>query len=147
MKVKCIINHGALLSSQYYHSGAESEIYYDGKGINETVSFPLVIGKEYLVYAMALNYDYMWYFVANENYRYYPIWYPCALFDVVDERISKYWVYSHQTGINFIQPQTFWAFPEWAEDPDYYTKLTSSYHREIKLFEGYKILMDNEFTR
>lgn len=144
MKIKCISNERKWLKKVYEYDERDTEIYYNGLGPDEDYIFPLSVGKEYMVYGMVINCGCVWYFIANEDFDFYPVFAPAPLFEVVDNRLSKYWVYSHQTGTHFIEPQTTWAFPEWAEDPDYYTKLIEGYEREKLLFNQYKSLLDNE---
>lgn len=37
------------------------------------------------------------------------------------------------------------AYPEWASDPRYYDRLSDNCEREVKIFERYRQLIDNEY--
>jgi hypothetical protein len=131
MKVKCIYNKGIYLPKDL--------------GINDDSIFPLKLDKEYIVYSMTINSGYAWYYVCDENFTYYPIWKPCPLFEIVDNGISHYWIFSYKKGINYIKAHAIWAYPEWASDPDYYDKLTDGDEKEVSIFQAYKERMDLEF--
>jgi hypothetical protein len=133
MKVKCIEKAVSLLPEKIKsnYSISDSE-------------FSIAIGKEYLVYAMTVHYGYVWYYICDESCSYYPIWNPSSFFQVVDGSLSRHWIYSLKEGERAtLRPR--WAFREWAEDPDYYDKLTDGEEKEVAIFKAYKTLMDMEF--
>lgn len=59
---------------------------------DETID--LVLGKDYVVYALSEFYDYVWYCISEDEDSLYPMWYPCALFEIVDPRLSRFWIFS-----------------------------------------------------
>ncbi len=136
MKVKCIYNNGINLPK---------DIFVEGSGYTEASTFPLKIDKDYVVYAMTIKNGYVWYYLCNENFCYYPVWSPSPLFEIIDHKLSRYWVFSYKKGINYIKAFPRWAYPEWAENPDYYDKLTDGDKKEVNIFKTYKELMDLEF--
>lgn len=105
----------------------------------------LVANQEYVVYAMTLRSNYVWYYLCTRNLD-YPTWHASPLFEVVDGSMSKYWKFSFiwEKEINFIE--TTWAYPEWANDPNgYYGNLIDGDAHETEIFAQYKKLMDMEF--
>lgn len=98
------------------------------------------LDKEYLVYAMCLENNIFWYCICNENYTYYPIWYSYKLFEVIDNRLSRFWVFKNDD--NFF----IFTFPDWAKDRYFNDKLTDGIKEQVEIFYKYKNLMDLEFT-
>ncbi len=108
--------------------------------------FWLELNKYYIVYAMTIRSNYVWYYVCDKGISYYPSWKPAPLFEVIDGSISKYWIFSfiQKKEIKYID--TTWAYPEWANAPNtYYGKLTDGDEEEVEIFKQYKRLMDLEF--
>ena len=133
MKVKCIENKVLLLPDEIKK--------------NYSISYPefsVLVGKEYVVYGMTLNLGYIWYYLCDEHFDYYPVWKPSSFFEVVDSRLSRYWIYSYQVHPD-IETYPVIAFPEWANNLDYYDKLTDGDDPEVAIFKTYKELMDLEF--
>ena len=136
MKVKCIFNKGSSLPK---------DLLGNYSGFKENTVFPLVLEKEYLVYGIIMHRGYVWYYLCDEDYTYYPIWNPSPLFDVVDNKISKYWVYSFRRGESHLSTSVEFVYPEWANDPFYYDSLTNGDDEQVNIFKYYKELMDLEF--
>ncbi len=126
MKVKCVANTGELLPETYLKP-------------DNTAAFALTIGKEYVVYAMREWQGKFWYYICDDNYTYYPMQNPAPLFEIVDNRVSKYWrLMVYPNGVLRI------AFEEWFDDPKFYDKLTDQEESEVLIFEKVKELMDAE---
>ena len=136
MSLKCLFNKGKDLPSDLFFSGSSCKV---------SSNFFLEIGNEYIVYAMIVNDGYIWYYICDENFTYYPKWHPCPLFEIVDDRLSKYWVFSYRREIDNNSSEFIWAYPEWANDPMYYENLFDGREREVKIFRQYKLKMDLEF--
>jgi hypothetical protein len=136
MIVRCLSKYGKDLP-------IEALIPQDGFGVN--TEFRLIPGKYYIVYGMVLYSGYIWYYICDESDLYCPYWNPSPLFEVVDGRISRYWMFSYKKGIRYFKPQAIWTYSEWADDPDYYDLLTDGEEREVQLFKAYKQLMELEF--
>ncbi len=133
MKIKCVENRKKLLPEEIRSNYSISD--------NE---FSIKIEKEYVVYAMTLHCGHVWYYICDESYSYYPVWNPSPFFIVIDGKLSRYWVYSFIEGeITTLRPR--WGFSQWAEDPDYYDRLTDGEEAAVALFKTYKELMDIEF--
>lgn len=139
MKVKCIANKGSFLPN---------DLLTHRSFFTKDTKFALVCGKEYVVYAMTLHMGYVWYYICDGDFTYYPIWKPSPLFDVIDGRISRYW---HYWTIRYPEGQSdlayvTWAYKEWARDLwNYYGALTDGEEQAVKIFKKYKSLMDLEF--
>lgn len=78
-----------------------------------------------------------------------PIFYQSELFEVVDDRLSKYWVYS---SLNFNHPtktgnrNVMLTFPEWAHNANFFDLLVNSDEGSWKTWRNYKSLMEVEFA-
>ena len=136
MIVKCIAKFGRDLP-------LDALVLRDGFDVEQ--EFRLIINKHYVVYGMILYSGYVWYYICDESYGYYPSWNPSPLFNVEDGRLSKYWLYSFEKGKNRDMSETRWAYPEWVNEPYYYDHLTDGDEREVKIFQKYKAHMDIEF--
>jgi hypothetical protein len=130
MKIRCIANTGASLR----------EHYLDPKrGLTKDLKYGLTIGKEYVVYAFYEWEGQIWYYIADDHNMYYPMQNPAPLFEVVDDRLSKYWRFNlRQNGLLRV------AFSQWFTVPYFYDKLTDQEPAEVDLFKRIKYLMDRE---
>lgn len=130
MIVRCIANNGKFLPENYIDPA---------RGYTKKVELPLTVGKEYVVYAIRSWQGIVWYYICDDNYSYYPIQTPAPLFEVVDNRVSKYWQF-------MLDPNGVlrFAFEQWFTDPCFYDKLTDQEEAEVEIFEKVKELMDAE---
>ncbi|MCU0517763.1 MAG: hypothetical protein MUC60_13045 [Oscillatoria sp. Prado101] len=130
MRIRCMANTGASLPENYLNQSVF---------ITERTEFNLTVGKEYIVYAFYEWKGEIWYYICDDNYTYYPMQNPAPLFEVVDDRVSKYWrVKLSPKGLLEI------AFEEWFADPYFYDKLTDQEEAEVSIFEKVKERMDAE---
>lgn len=136
MKVICKSDRGFSLPE---------EIFKDGTSFSKETNFYLNVGEKYTVYGMTIYMGYVWYYICDRLYSYYPSWKPCPLFEVIEGDLSIYWVFNFFMDSNPQYSQTIWAFPEWANDEYYYDQLTDGKEEQVKIFKGYKELMDLEF--
>ena len=130
MKIRCIANTGAALPESYFlpHLCYQKE-----------TDFQVTVAKEYVVYALYEWEGKIWYYICDDNYTYYPIHKPAPLFEVLDDRVSKYWRFKLEpNGLLTI------AFEQWFSEPYFYDKLTDQEEREVLIFENVKELMDAE---
>ena len=114
-------------------------------GYDENTELALLVGKEYVVYGVTTYLGCVWYYICDENYSYYPIWNPAAVFEVVDGRISAYWSCNHFQRPGNSKGQLLLAFKEWTADIYYYDRLTDGDELAVSIFQHYKALMDAEF--
>jgi hypothetical protein len=138
MRVKCIARTGADLPEDCLDPAA---------GFKREAEFALIIDKEYNVYALTLFLNYVWYYICDEDYVYYPVWNPSPLFEVADGRLSKYWKYNFfRATSRWPKNKTIFSFEEWAANPyQYYDNLTNEEEAEVAIFKRYKNLIDLEY--
>jgi len=130
MKVRCIANTGASLPENYLDPSG---------GYTKKLKFGLTIGKEYVVYAFYEWEGQVWYYIADDDYMYYPMQNPAPLFEVVDDQLSKYWRFKlWENGLLEV------AFPQWFSDLYFYDKLTDQEPAEVDLFKKIRAVMDRE---
>lgn len=128
MKIKCVENR--------------EELFKDRFQTNDSFT-SLEIKKEYIVYALTQFYNYTWYCILDGN-SLQPMWYPYFLFEIIDPKISRYWIFNFKSNFNK-QLVPFLGFPEWAKDDYYYHNLIEGEEKENKIFLKYQKLMDLEF--
>ena len=137
MKVRCISNLGKEMPKDCR-----------GIGFDEKTVFDLILGKDYTVYGFTVKSGYIWYYICDEMYEreviHYPIWQPAPLFEVIDGKMSKYWMCNFKMG--YCSEDTFQlvAFEEWVNDLVYYDRLTDGIEFDVEIFKRYKTLMDSE---
>ncbi len=137
MKVKCISNLGK--------DFPDDLIDIRGGYRKDTKFDELLVGKEYVVYAITVVNGYFWYYIADEHYLYFPVYKPAVLFEITDPRLSKYW----KIGFEFYKEEglkeQIIAYKEWVDEPSYYDFLSDDRKREVEIYNRYKKLMDVEF--
>jgi hypothetical protein len=130
MKICCIANTGEFLPDEYIDPP---------RGYTKKIKLALTIGKEYVVYAIREWKGTIWYYICDDIFSYYPMENPAPMFEVVDNRVSKYWQLEvSPNGLLTI------AFEQWFTDPYFYDKLTDQEEAEVEIFEKVKELMDAE---
>ena len=133
MIVKCIKNNcvsiaGAIPNGRYYGDSSLLEV-----------------GKYYVVYAMYISEDISFHIDTNS---YLPGHFPSSLFDMVDPRLSKYWVLGSycKPRDNSIQKFTILSYPEWALNyPEFWEKFVDGDKDTRDRFYRFKELVDHEY--
>jgi hypothetical protein len=126
MLVRCLYNKSSDLPADLL----------EATGYNSRTDFGLTIGKHYIVYAITVRDNYLWYYIDDDYSYVYPVGEPAPLLSIVEGRMSRYWVCSYSIIV----------FPEWANDPyNFYDALTNGDEEEEEIFLRYKKLMDVEF--
>lgn len=133
MIIKCINNKTRDLPDDIINSRFTS---YDTLHLNKA--------EIYVVYSMNIYFGYVWYFTIRKGIN-YPLAYPSPAFEIVDGRLSRYWIFSTHVGRDTAHTRSIWTFPEWANEESFYEALTDAEERETKIFKRYKELMDLEF--
>lgn len=133
MKIACVANTGDALPESYLDPRA---------GYRDDMEFPLTIGKEYVVYGLAIRDNQVWYYISDDDDLYYPVHRPAPLFDVVDNTLSKYWKYGYTP--DHLDHLALFTFHEWLSDPYFYDRLTDGNESEVSIFRRMKSLMDSE---
>ena len=138
MRIKCISN--------FWKDLPDDLIFIPGGYAKDTKFDELSIGKEYVVYALTVLRGYFWYYIADEHYLYFPVYKPAVLFEITDPRLSKCW----EIGFKFSQGEgtknQIIAYKEWVHESHYYELLSDGNPREVKIYNQYKKLMDEEFN-
>lgn len=83
MIVRCIADSGSALP--------EANID-PRRGYGPLTEFPLTVGRDHTVFALAVFRGTAWYYVLDDDEHRWPTWSPSALFDVVDDSIPSSWV-------------------------------------------------------
>jgi hypothetical protein len=102
--------------------------------------FHLTLGREYTVYAVVGWVGGFWYFVADDDFSYYPVWHPAPLFEITDGGISPLW----RAGSGNGGKEPILAPREWAENPVFYDRLTDRDPDAVAEFQRLKQVMDSE---
>jgi hypothetical protein len=129
MKVRAISNSGRQLPLPMLDSGW---------GLTRESSFPITVGKEYVVYAITVVKDAFWYYLLDEHDLPYPVWYPSPLFKVSDGTIPTHWTATYvsdptshdRVGTSLI------TFKDWANDPYFYEKLVDGESDAVAAFRN-----------
>jgi hypothetical protein len=106
---------------------------------------PLVEGKEYVIYALRVYLGHIWYCLCDEHFTFYPNWYPWMLFEVIDTRLSRHWVFGYEEDEYGRTP--YLSFPEWASDRRFYEDLVdgNKMGKCALVFKEYRERMNVEF--
>lgn len=134
MKIKCFSNKKAPLQTNV---SSENESYKQ-----DSIYEFLHIGKEYTVYGMLIKHGQVWYYICDRAHTLFPIARPAYLFEIIDNRLSRYWVFGIIEGF---EKQAVWTFSEWINEAYFQDNLTDDEEREKTVFKSYKELMDLEF--
>lgn len=101
-------------------------------------NLPLSEGKSYVVYALYKTDDneYDKVCILDETGAIYPNCYSIKDFDVLDSRLSRFWVTKGDVT----------SFSEWVEDEFFHGCLFEGDHQALSIFEKYKKDMELEFS-
>jgi len=110
----------------------------------------ITIGRFYVVYGVALRQTGPWYFISDDLYNYtsYPIAYPSALFELLDEKSSVCWLNKYQAKeIKNLQTKAdvLYTFTEWSNNDMFYEHLVNGDNEVLSVFNQKKLFMDMEF--
>jgi hypothetical protein len=131
MRVRCVSCSGEALAESYL-----------GKpwGLARDDEYPLTVGKEYAVYALAADASGVWYFVMDEDDLWFPHRYAASLFELSDARVSRHWHLSLNRG----DGSALLAPERWAADRHFYDKLSDGIEPEVAQFAQDRAAMDAE---
>ncbi|HYJ87731.1 MAG TPA: hypothetical protein VEW46_16830 [Pyrinomonadaceae bacterium] len=133
MIVRCTANSGLALPANYLDPRV---------GYTSEMEFPLTIARKYVVIAIALRQNQVWYYISDDDDLYYPTATPAPLFEVSDRRLSKYWRYAftpeHEDHL------ALFAFQEWVVDDYFYDRLTDGKEPEVSIYQKLKTMMTSE---
>jgi hypothetical protein len=100
------------------------------------------LDKEYNCYGIILIDGEVHFYICDQVHESFPVARPADLFEIVDNRLSRYWVFGIVEGD---KKYPTWMFPEWINEPYFQDQLTDEEEREVSIFKSYKELMDLEF--
>jgi len=131
MRVRCVSSKGEALAASYL-GGV--------RGLARDDEYPLEVGKEYAVYALATDGCGVWYFVMDEDDLWYPQRYAAPLFELSDGRVSRHWhlSLSDTAGASILAPEC------WAAEPTFYDNLTDGKEPALSAFAQARAAMDAE---
>lgn len=146
MRVKCISNkpEDGQSTDEYTGSGSGSNLDH----------YPLTVGDEYAVYAIAnIGGEKMYLLIDDFNDETHKIlrdmeaprvmWYNASLFQVVDPTIDPTWQVSAQ-GSMWNEDEIIHSFPEFVSDENmFYTNLFEGEQKEIDIFKKYMRKYEN----
>ena len=135
MKVRCISQKGELLTEQYIDPR---------RGLTRDHDFNLTLDKDYVIYALAVRGNQVWYYIVDDCEGWFPINRPAPLFRVIDDRVSRFWTIKLTPGNP--DHDILFAFEEWDSDDRFYDRLTDRSPLEVSAFVARKLLMDEEFS-
>jgi hypothetical protein len=121
--------------------------YYDGWHILPE-EFHLVFNKEYHVYAIEYIEDaFEHFYVLDETGSIYPRSYPSDFFEIVDNKLSKYWNYKKGDTypLKIINTHKLITFKEWREEEYFEYYMLENIGDSNAIFTKYKKLIDFEF--
>src|SRR5579883_1533882 len=134
MRVVCVARRGETLP----------EGYLDPRmNVRPETDFHLTVGREYVVYAVAIRNQQVWYYVVDDDNLWFPIYKPAPLFEIADARVSRYWKLKLTPGN--LDHEVLLAFEEWISDEQFYDRLSDKEQTEVKVFRERKQQMDGEF--
>jgi hypothetical protein len=130
MRVFCKSNKSTHLPASYgYRKGHE---------------FPLVVGKNYGVYAMIFWTGRINYLIFDES-RPAPFPMPSELFEIVDSKLSRHWHFNIDLDDSKSVIRAIWGYKELTDNPTHYEQLLSWNEAAFEIFACYKEAMDLEF--
>lgn len=132
MKIKCLTTINKYIQTENEFQDKSNLVEYNY----------LEIGKIYTVYGMIIDRGQLCYYICDRSHQNFPISRPFNLFELVDRRPSRYWLFFFTEGY---RTYPCWMFPEWFDNPYFQDRLTDGEKEEIAIFLHYKKLMDLEY--
>lgn len=137
MLVKCLSNKTHIAGYEGYSAQIAEHT------TNENWS-DLEVGQVYVAYGLWFRWGLFGYFLLPDEQMWYPDWYPVQNFEVLSGEASKYWRLSASLGQGLAESYIKLVFPEWASDDYFYDRLTDGVEADVRLWEKYRRLMDEE---
>lgn len=137
MLVECIGTKGDHLPSALLDS--------EGYGTAET-DFGTTIGEQYIVFAMSVVPPGSVSYCLDSGHLYDV---PAELFNLIDGRVSRHWIYNHErwdSAGGQTQSAYFWGYPEFTSSNTHRLHLYEGQRDAVELFESYRRQMDLEFA-
>lgn len=102
----------------------------------------LSTGIQYTVYGIIFYQNKLLYYICDRVYNDFPIAKTSDLFEILDARLSRFWIFGFLEGY---ERYPVWMFPEWINEPYFQDKITDWEEREVQIFQAYREAMDLEF--
>jgi hypothetical protein len=112
--------------------------------LDDDIELCLSIGIIYNVYGIVFWGGCPWYYICEEDSDIYPKPNAAEFFEVVDDRLSAYWVLEHRRDTRGNCHSSI-VFREWAKNNMFYENLVDECPAEVEIFQKYRKLIDNEF--
>ncbi|MEO6831171.1 MAG: hypothetical protein ABI378_02870 [Chitinophagaceae bacterium] len=112
----------------------------------ETKIEELEVGKQFVVYGINTIKRHLWYLI-QDNQMIYPMYYPSALFEIIDGRLSSFWIArenldDYDDNVKAIDI----GIREIVENKYFYGELLEDNSEYKGIFDEYKKNIKNEFT-
>lgn len=137
MKVLCKANNLSFFNDENLLKRLREYIYMPDGEID------LIVNKEYMVYGVVFRDNSPWYYICVEDYDEYPKPFPAECFEIVDQKISKYWVLSTRC-LEMGEVESSLVIKEWADNDSFYELLIEGDPATVKIFEQYKNYLNME---
>lgn len=102
----------------------------------------ITVSRDYLVYALGFSGEGVWAYIADDAYVDGPRRYPLRLFELLDPRVSKYWVLT--IGRVDGEEANILAPPEWNEHPWFFNRVVDGEGSAVATFMRIKQKLDVE---
>lgn len=103
----------------------------------------LEVNKTYTVYGIEFWENHPWFYLRTDDIE-YPKPFSSIFFDIVDNRLSKYWQLSSEFD-TCGDTHTSLVIEEWAKDRSFYELLVDGDKKTIETFNKSRINMDAEY--
>ena len=141
MRVRCVSNDPGDLPREVV------EALTPNPGAVAFFAEDLTVGEEYVVHALQIRSDQVWYYLCANRGEDSPYRYPSQVFELTDPRLSRLWQFSHQRSAKTGLWTTLFAVPDWVNDLGFYERLVDGHEAERAIFKRYRFLMDEEERR
>lgn len=104
----------------------------------------LEIGSIYDVLGIEIIRDQIFVYISDHPLSYYPSFYSIKYFQIVSNKVSKYWCIEHK------EDKIKLLFEDWISDPDFMSKFIndiepdSQLYKTLRQFEDYRNLISRE---
>lgn len=133
MKIKCINKSGNHLAEK---AGYPSD--YE--------SLSLKVGTEYVVYAMAVWDEYLYYLLKPDHedpdLNIDPVWYPFEWFEIMDHRLPATWSFNHIAEPNVQELSLIWGYKEIAFNLEHHKGIMEREAEDLAIFYARKKEID-----
>jgi hypothetical protein len=138
MKIRCKINKLSDIRDKSVLDYLRKYIHLDNDE-----ELHLRVGQVYHVYGIVFWDGCPWYYICEEDSDSFPKPKSAEFFEVVDDRLSAYWILEHNHNSKGKCCSSL-VFREWASNESFYEQLIDESSLEVETFNKYRKLIDNE---